>query len=181
MKYSKQDREEALTRLREWIKPGDTVHTLLRHVSRSGMQREIGVVLLKDGIDLHPNHAVACVLGKRLGKRDGVIVGGCGMDMGFHLVYNLSYVLFPDGFGCVGDGSGYEGSGRACPSNDHSNGDRDYTPHGQTSSRCKACLDVPGKDGLGHRCKACDGTGMVKRDHQRWHKDGGYALRHRWL
>ena len=120
MKYSNQDREQALARLREWIKPGDTVYTVLRHVSRSGMQREIGVGLLKDGVDLHPNWAVACALGERLGKRDGVIVGGCGMDMGFHLVYNLSYVLFPQGLACTG---------KNCNSNDHSNGDRNYKRH----------------------------------------------------
>lgn len=45
---------------------------------------------------------------------------GCGMDVGFSLVYNLGWVLFPNGFECVGE---------RCPSNDHSNGDRDYSPH----------------------------------------------------
>src|SRR3990167_5500047 len=67
-------------------------------------------------------------------NRWGVRVGGCGMDMGFHLVYNLSRVLFPDGFDCIG---------KDFPANDHSNGDRDYKPH--------------------------------------THKDGGYALKQRWL
>ena len=71
-------------------------------------------------------------------EREGIRVRGAGMDMGFHLVYNLSATLFPDGFDCVGDGPG-----QLCRSNDHSNGDRDYTPHR--------------------------------------HKDGGYALKHRWL
>jgi hypothetical protein len=27
---------------------------------------------------------------------DGYKVGGCGMDMGFHLVYTLASVLFPE-------------------------------------------------------------------------------------
>ena len=27
-----------------------------------------------------------------------VFVGGCGMDMGFHLVYTLSSVLYDDGY-----------------------------------------------------------------------------------
>ena len=31
-------------------------------------------------------------------KREGVKVGGAGMDMGFHLVYNLAAVLFDDGY-----------------------------------------------------------------------------------
>ncbi len=119
-KKQQSEREEALAKLREWIKPGDIVHTILRHVSRSGMQREIGIVLLKDGTDLHPNYLVAKALGERIGKRDGVIVGGCGMDMGFHIVYNLGRALWPDGFECAG---------KNCHSNDHTNGDRNYKPH----------------------------------------------------
>jgi len=94
------------------------------------MSRAIRVVLLKPGengqpvIDLHPNYAVGKALGLRHWKRhgraqDALVVGGAGMDMGYHVVYNLARTLFADGFACVGEG---------CPSNDHSNGDRDYTP-----------------------------------------------------
>ena len=127
------ERDEAIARLREWIKPGDTVHTILDHVSSSGMSRAIRVVLIKTGDDgqpitLHPNHAVGKALGLRHWTRQGrqqdaLVLGGCGMDMGFHLVYSLASVLFRDSFTCTGKG---------CPSNDHSNGDRDYTvgkPH----------------------------------------------------
>ena len=49
-----------------------------------------------------------------------VKMGGCGMDMGFALVYNLSSVLFRDNFICTGE---------KCPSNDHNNGEKDRTPH----------------------------------------------------
>ena len=168
-KVSKSEREEALARLHDWIKPGDTVYTILRHRSRSGMSREIGVVLLMEPllvdpqhggrapVDIHPNHAVATVLGERLGKRDGVVVGGGGMDMGFHLVYSLSSTLYPDGFGCIGE---------RCTSNDHSNGDRSYIPH--------ACsLNGPHTDTIKH--------GEDSRHTCHWHRDGGYALRQRWL
>ena len=155
-KAQKTERDEAIARLREWVKPGDTVHTIIRHVSRSGMQREIGVVLIDaDGSTLHPNWAVSKAIGARQGKRDGVIMGGCGMDMGFALVYELSHALFPDGFGCVGD---------KCPSNDHSNGDRDRTPHGA----CKDCLEKTHEPSPGH-------------EYTHWHTSGGYALRQRWL
>ena len=38
------------------------------------------------------------VLGyRRSDKTGGLRVSGCGMDMGFHVVYNLGYVLWPDG------------------------------------------------------------------------------------
>lgn len=94
-KYSKIEKQEAFDRLREWIKPGDTVHTICDHVSRSGMSRNIRVVLLKDGDAFHPNHAVSVVLDyPRASKGDGLRVGGCGMDMGFHIVNSLGYALF---------------------------------------------------------------------------------------
>lgn len=101
-KKQESEKQEAIARLRKWIKPGSTVYTVIRNVSRSGMSREIGVVLIdKDGSMLHPNHAVSKALGWRLGKKDGVIVGGCGMDMGFHLVYSLGSVLFGHGDECA--------------------------------------------------------------------------------
>jgi len=127
MKRNEAEREEARQRLLQWLKPGDTVYTILNHVSRSGMSRDISVVLLeadKDGniSHLHPNDAVSKVLGVRRAKHgDGVVMGGCGMDMGFHLVYSLSRSLWPDGFECAGEGK--------CRANDHTNGDRNYQPH----------------------------------------------------
>lgn len=127
MKTSKNQLEakEQLENLHRWIKPGDTVYTILRHVSRSGMMRHISVVVIdKDGSTTHPNYATAKVTGLPLvrlgGFNDAVKVGGCGMDMGFHVVESLSRAMFPDGFTCIGE---------KCPSNDHTNGDRDYTPH----------------------------------------------------
>jgi hypothetical protein len=125
-KHSKHEREEQLAKLREWLKPGDTVHTILDHVSSSGMSRDIRLVLIKaddngQPYTLHPNHAAAVILGMPRARRgDGLRVTGCGMDMGFHIVYTLSAALFPDGFECIGEN---------CPSNDHSNGDRNYSPH----------------------------------------------------
>lgn len=119
-KAQKAERDDAIAKLREWIKPGDTVYTILRSVSRSGMSREIAVVIMRDGSDLHPNYLVAKAIDARQGKRDGIVMGGCGMDMGFALVYELSHAMFPNGFECIGE---------RCPANDHSNGDRDHTPH----------------------------------------------------
>lgn len=161
-KAQKAEQAEAVTKLREWLKLGDTVYTILRHVSRSGMLREIGIVLLQaDGsrtVDLHPNYLVAKALGERIGKRDGIVVEGCGMDMGFHLVYNLGRVLWPDGFGCVG---------ASCRSNDHSNGDRDRTEH------CQWCAEKEQPGSTSHH--------EHKGGKVHWHEDGGYALVQRWL
>jgi hypothetical protein len=86
------------------------------------MQREITLITPScQRID----HFAATVMEHRIGSHDGIVVRGCGMDMGFHLVYNLSSILFADSFTCIGPG---------CPSNDHSNGDKDYTPHLHTDA-----------------------------------------------
>lgn len=91
---------EAIAQLREWIKPGDTVYTVLRHKSRSGMQRVIGVVM--DAPMQDRTYLVGIALGYSFDdNRNGLRVTGCGSDMGFELVYNLGRVLFPDGFGMV--------------------------------------------------------------------------------
>lgn len=144
MTFSKSDRAEARESLAGQIKPGDTISTILRHVSRSGMSRSISVMIPSAD---HPGEiqnlsfrAAAAIAATMDRDRDAVKVSGCGMDMGFHVVYALSSALYPDGFGCIGTG---------CPSNDHSNGDRERAKHNKA------------------------------RPH--WHRDGGYALRHRWI
>lgn len=121
MKVSKTEKQEALSHLRSLLPPGSTVHTILRHVSSSGMMRAISPIVIKNGESQDVTYWVSRVLGEPIHpKHYGVKMSGCGMDMGFHLVYSLSYALYPDSFSCIGQG---------CPSNDHSNGDRDYTPH----------------------------------------------------
>lgn len=141
--------------LLKFLKPGATVYTTLLHVSRSGMQREIGlwtIVVPTDGREPYNQYLsgyAAKLLGHRRGKRDGVVVNGCGMDMGFAVVYELSRALWPNGHGCIGEG---------CPSNDHSNGDRDYTPH-----------------------NADEVSALTPGYVAHWHNDGGYALKQRWL
>lgn len=115
MKYSKQEVEEARETLLRVLKPGDKVYTILRNVSRSGMSRDISLVVFDGDRKYTLDWSVARILDYPLSKGEGVKVGGCGMDMGFHVVYSLSSVLFKD-FRCIGDG---------CQSNDHFNGDFD--------------------------------------------------------
>lgn len=105
---------EAIAKLQEIVKPGMTIYTILRHASRSGMQRRISLAVA-DGDSIRDISFIAArALGDRINRNDGgVIVNGCGMDMGFHLVYNLASVLFPSGFACLGD---------RCPASDHFNG-----------------------------------------------------------
>lgn len=132
---------EAFKHLAEIIKPGDTIYTSVTHISRSGMSRNIQAFVIRDNQPQNVSGWVARVIDHPCDRGEmSVKMGGCGMDMGFALVYALSSALFRDGFSCIGEGKAH---GERCPSNDHSNGDRDYKPH--------------------------------------THRDGGYALRHRWL
>jgi hypothetical protein len=97
------DQQQALTMLRGFLKRGDTVFTSLEHVSRSGMQRVIQCHVFRGG-KRNPDHYVlgynvARLCGYRYDReREGVVIGGAGMDMGFALVYDLSRVMFDDGY-----------------------------------------------------------------------------------
>ena len=96
MKHTAQQRDEAIKNLRDTLQPGDTIYTVLRHVSRSGMSRTIDVYIIRDNEPRYLSYWAAHALGWTLnnGNKEGIKVGGCGMDMGFHLVSSLSYALF---------------------------------------------------------------------------------------
>jgi len=92
------EQSESLIRLRDWMPKGSRVFTVLRSVSKSGMQREVSVVVWLPGDDrpIFPSFHVGRLLGLRCGKREGVVLNGCGMDMGFDLVYQLACALHND-------------------------------------------------------------------------------------
>lgn len=81
------------------LKPGDKLYYSVTHVSRSGMSRSIEILLSHEwGID-----NLSWVVAKAINhpfdnKNGGVKIGGCGMDMGFAIIYSLGQVMFPEGF-----------------------------------------------------------------------------------
>lgn len=103
MKYSEQEKKEALEQLRKYVKAGTTIYTILRHVSASGMMRTIDVFVLGSAYTeevrpLRLTYWVAVALGYSMDKkRDGLQVGGCGMDMGYHVAYSIGSVVFGRG------------------------------------------------------------------------------------
>lgn len=112
MKATKPTQDE-IDRLKAWIEANNyTVYTVLRHVSKSGMMREISVVIpvihggtmqtpYKSIQFVHPSYTVAGLLNRAYSEKNGhnaVVCNGAGMDMGFDLVYNLSSVLYGDGY-----------------------------------------------------------------------------------
>ena len=92
--------EKGLEYLRDLkIKPGETVYTILRHVSASGMTRVIDMAVIRKGQLIRISHLFAAVSTSCTFDRDrsGVKIGGAGMDMGFELVYRLGGYLWPNG------------------------------------------------------------------------------------
>lgn len=118
------ERENAAAELRSMLKPGDTVNVIQRHVSASGMQRHLSLFVGDQEITF----LAATALGEKVAHTYGaaIKVNGCGMDMHFATVYNLSRALWPTGHPCNGnDGPVREGG---CPSNDHVNDrERDFS------------------------------------------------------
>lgn len=97
------DRAEAIEKLRSILLPGETLHTILRSVSQSGMSRVISVVKVTDDGDIRVLDGLieSAGLYKRTpssSRHDGLKVGGCGMDMGFAVVYDVSQAVFNDGY-----------------------------------------------------------------------------------
>ena len=117
MNQKERDQQKACLTLREMIKPGDTVYTKLNHVSKSGMLRVIECMIFRDNAPVNITHLVSDLLDYKMhNKHYGLKVGGCGMDMGFSVVYNLSSALYRSGYECLKPGR--------CPSNHHVNSRR---------------------------------------------------------
>jgi hypothetical protein len=96
------EKSEAVERLRELFagninKP--VIHTITRHISSSGMSRDISLIYVKAGVIHNITYSAALALGWPLSEKSGnraIRVSGAGMDMGFHTVYTLSSVLYRD-------------------------------------------------------------------------------------
>lgn len=103
------EQREAADKLRDMLGDTPRVYTVLRHVSASGMSRDISL-FVADADGLHDiTYTAAAVLGERVRDVNGhraIRVGGCGMDMGFHLVYSLSWRLYGNA-DVAGDRGGY--------------------------------------------------------------------------
>lgn len=89
---------QALDSLKNILSPDDTVYTVLRHVSSSGMTRHIDIFTFKDNKKVYLSGWFSKAFDYRIAKNGGLVVGGCGMDMGYHLAYILSSQLFNDGY-----------------------------------------------------------------------------------
>jgi len=105
---NKEDQGYAIERLTDhYLAPNDTVYTLIRYVSSSGMSRDISLFIAQGGEIIDITYYAAYAMGWRLVERNGqraIRVQGAGMDMGFHTVYTLASVLYR---GAVEGDAGY--------------------------------------------------------------------------
>lgn len=90
-------RAQTAQHLRKLIKAGQKVYTSCDHVSSSGMTRHISLYIVHKGEIANITRDVSIVTGWKQSKNGGLVVGGCGMDMGFHTVYTLGRNLWPKG------------------------------------------------------------------------------------
>lgn len=100
-KAQRTERDESIVWLKAHLPIGSTVYTVLRHVSRSKMLRVISLMTYSETdhrmvwLDYHAERAMGWTFHRdRNGNREGLRVGGYGMDMGFHLVHTLSGSLY---------------------------------------------------------------------------------------
>lgn len=108
MTKKQREQKEAVDTLKQWgVVDGSTVYAKVNHISSSGMSRNIGLYIAtptttKKGAeilgpaainDISYHAARALEWGYKDGYKGGIRVSGCGMDMMFHTVYSLSYVM----------------------------------------------------------------------------------------
>jgi hypothetical protein len=160
-KQQQSERNEYVTKLRETLKPGDTLHTVLRSVSRTGTSRVIDIYhfyvdpqtgeVQKDWLSYWIAKACGFTFQDQRGKPEGIKISGCGMDIGFSIVYDLGRTLYPNGFGVAGKlpmGHEIRPDTPECARKAVEKGAKFYGRNGNASG---------------------------------WDTDGGYALRQEWI
>tara|TARA_R110000803_G_scaffold113736_2_gene182203 strand:- start:2711 stop:3067 length:357 start_codon:yes stop_codon:yes gene_type:complete len=108
-KYLERMSKEAIERLKETINKGDTIFYIVKNVSNSGCYRHIDFYKFSiednrftEGENRITALSLTTEMCKALGypykaKTGCMGVGGGGMDMGFHVIHQLSHALFDEG------------------------------------------------------------------------------------
>ena len=84
----------------QWIRmKRPTIYCVCRHVSSSGMFRRISFYAIRRNELVYLDGLIEDLADyKRDKKEQGLRVTGCGMDMGFAVVYAFSHAIFAKGF-----------------------------------------------------------------------------------
>jgi hypothetical protein len=106
-------KNRALADLVDALAPGMTVYNV--SVDDRTHRKVKFFTVDTDGRPVNQTPNIALALGVR--RNDAGFIVTTDVHM---VVYELAAALFPGGFRCTGE---------QCPSNEHTNGDRDYSPH----------------------------------------------------
>ena len=91
--------KESIETLKEYLKKDMTIHSIIRTVSSSGMTRNISFKITdKDNILDLSYHIAKALKYPFNDKHHAIKITGCGMDMAFHVVHNLSHALYGTGY-----------------------------------------------------------------------------------
>lgn len=86
------------TYLKKTLTENDEILYQVTHVAKSGMSRHIKFYVIKNNELLGLTYSICNALDyKYKHNTNSLFIRGCGMDMGFHVIYNLSRDLFNDG------------------------------------------------------------------------------------
>lgn len=89
-------KEEALSYLKKILNPEDTIYGIIKHVAKSGMSRSISFIYIcEDRKPLFLDGVISNLFGYKLDLNNGGLkISGCGMDMIFKVVYDISEMIF---------------------------------------------------------------------------------------
>ena len=91
------------------LRPNETIYSIIRHVSNSGMTRHISFFRVKNENIYWITHDIHKLLGYKMNKYyDAIVVRGCGMDMAFSVVNNLEFKMNEDFYKANGLGSEFK-------------------------------------------------------------------------
>ena len=72
------------------LKVDQTIYSIIRHVSQSGMTRHISFFYIRNNEPRFITNRISDFLEYKMNKyHDAIVVGGCGMDMAFSVVNHL--------------------------------------------------------------------------------------------
>ena len=99
MRHTKEDKLLANETLFRILEKHEKIYCSVKHVANSGMSRHIAFYVADGDKILTITRLIGVILDLPYRERTGgLFISGCGMDMGFHIVYNLGLVMFEDGY-----------------------------------------------------------------------------------
>jgi hypothetical protein len=96
-----EEKNNAIESLRKILPENTTVYTIVTKVSSSGMSRRIKLYIVDSERENPRIRQITYLVSKAIGwpANDlGILVSGCGMDMGFHTVYTLGSIINRNGY-----------------------------------------------------------------------------------